>query len=177
MGRGRLHGAMVVVTVGVMVAGPFGLTGCNGELVEDTGYACIVTGQTECPECYGDITHTVCEGWLANHGPVWADYCSDAPIEPMTPHRVEVVLGDGRGESWDIQCSIEEVGDRELEVRASYRWREHRDHQGRGALIAICETPPLEPGEWKMRYADGTVAFVVGSEPEPIACVHSGRDN
>ena len=138
-----------------------------GELVEDTGKACVMPQDFECT-CDADVD----EGCSP---PLYGE-CTGEFVDGLA-HEVQVWLGYGRGDSWDIECEATITGELELTVTASFRWKQDQDADGEPDIIATCETPPLSAGLWTVRYGDGESRLTVGSGTERAAvCVDSGRD-
>lgn len=141
------------------------VTSC-GELVEDTGRACIVPEDLEC----------TCDDVDQGCPPPLYGECTGEYVEGLA-HEVRVWLGPGYGDSWDIECEATITGERELTVTASFKWKEDNEHDGEPDIIATCETPPLEAGLWTMHYGDGEARVQV--ESGTLAwprCADSGRD-
>jgi hypothetical protein len=87
-----------------------------------------------------------------------------------------VWLGPGHGDSWDIGCDVEEVGDHQLLVTASFRWKPDQNADGEPDVVAHCTVPPLSEGSWEVQYGEGQQDFVVGGGDQLLACPDSGRD-
>lgn len=137
-----------------------------GELVEDTGRACVVPEELDC----------ACDDDEAGCAPPLYGECTGQYVDGLA-HEVQVWLGYGRGDSWDIECEATITGDHELTVTASFKWKKDQDADGEPDVIATCETPPLSEGLWQVYYGDGVSRLTVGSEmTRDTVCVDSGRD-
>jgi hypothetical protein len=138
-----------------------------GEVVEDTGTACVVPHELECV-CDDDID-VGCDPPL--YGQCHGEYVDGRS------HEVQVWLGYGTGDSWDIECETTIIGDHELSVTAGFRWKPDGDADGEPDIIATCETPPLSEGLWRVHYGEGVSRLTVGSgDTRAAVCVDSGRD-
>ncbi|MFV8749296.1 hypothetical protein ACNOYE_01965 [Nannocystaceae bacterium ST9] len=144
---------------------------CNqGELVEDTGYACVISEPFECV-CREGVPSDVC---LLDPLDYLNSICT-GPLPPDTRLSIEVWLGHGQGDSWDIECEAEPVGGNVLEIHAHYRWKQDQDADGEPDVIASCQTPPLSAGVWTLRYGEGERHFTVSPESQNTPCVESGK--
>jgi hypothetical protein len=138
-----------------------------GELVEDTGTACVVPQEPDCV-CEEDVD-------IGCRPPLYAE-CSGKFVDGLA-HEVQIFLGHGYGDSWDIECETRITGDHELTVSASFKWKEDQDHDTEPDIIASCETPPLSEGLWRVHYGEGVSRLTVGcGETRKAVCVNSGRD-
>jgi hypothetical protein len=134
-----------------------------GEVVHDTGTACVM------PQ-----TWIECEDG-ATGGPIDGYDCSGEYVDGHA-HEVQVWLGYGTGDSWDIGCEATVTGSQELSITASFRWKPDQERDGEPDVIAGCETPALSSGTWTVRYGEGEGQLDVGAGPRPRFCVYSGRD-
>ena len=130
---------------------------CTGELVVDTGDACLIPEGAACSYGYSGAPDGDC---------TLGDVPDGAQLEV-------VVFNPGTGHSWDIECSAEIVGERELEISGSFRWKPDQEHDGEPPVIANCTTPPLSAGEWTIRYGTATAKAYVPSQDVEAACLSS----
>jgi hypothetical protein len=135
-------------------------------VVTDTGRACIIPEQLMC----------TCEDGEPCAGPIEHAFDCSGVLSPEVEHPLEVWLGPGHGDSWDIECAVEEVGDHELLVTASFRWKKDQDADGEPDVVAHCNIPPLTEGIWEIRYGEGFHRFSVGPEVQWAGCIDSGRE-
>ena len=153
------------------------LLGCS-EVQVDTGKACVIPVGAVCDCSSGEFT--VCNF----EPPVFEDEegdgtwgCTRGELPADSAQRIEIGLGRGRGDSWDLECSAEKTGDRELLIQASFRWRPDKDADLEPELFVACHTPPLAAGVWTIRYGEGQRNVEIGSSDAPLTCIYSGNEH
>jgi hypothetical protein len=152
------------------------LGGC-GELVEDTGQACLVPKDVTCtcaipedvaceyPWIPWDMGPLPLEQWVICEG----QYSVGAEYE------IEAMLrSPGGGPATDEQCSVDVEGKR-LIVSSSYRQLPDRDDAVEQAVVVSCEVPTtLDAGTWTLQFGTAEVEFEVGGdEVQDMACALS----
>ncbi len=157
------------------------LLGC-GEKVVDTGVACIVPEGMSCGTC--DSIFDVGPGYTSTFcgaRPLetkWTDECSPGTYHTSINHPVEIWLGNASRSS-SIECSVEQTGERELTVHASFERRPSpdpdQDADDEPDVVASCRAPKLSAGRWTLRYGKAQTTFEVGTQDVSMACVDSGR--
>ncbi len=144
------------------------------EVEADEGWACLVPVGLSCSDC-NNPSFTICSFTPQTIEGEWRESCTQGELPADTRLRVEVNFGIGRGDSWDHECSVEQTGDRELRIHASYRWRPDGDADQEPDMYTACETPPLAAGVWTIRYGQGELALDIGATERPLVCVDSGE--
>lgn len=135
--------------------------------VTDTGLACVVPEGAGCQESLVyDISED--EDFNANFGD-----CQAGALEADSPVALRVFLGRDPGISSELECTVEISGEFELAITSSFRWREEKTEGGVRGLWVDCETPPLAPGTWTLRYGKATAKVMVPAQA-PIFCLDSG---
>ena len=147
--------------------------GCS-EVETDEGHACLIPVGLTCSDC-DNSPFTICSLAPQTDEELWQDSCTQGVVPADVPLRIEVNFGRGRGESWDLECSVEQTGDRELLIQGSWRWRPDGDADIEPDLHVACQTPPLSAGEWTIRYGQGEMVVNIGTSNVPLTCVYSGK--
>lgn len=106
------------------------------------------------------------------------EYHSDKPLESGTPLNVTVVFSDcisACAETEKADCSVSIDGN-EISIEASARINTDEEQVCIalcGVLTATCELGALDPGEYKIKYGEGSADFSLPNEN--YVNVDSGR--
>lgn len=112
-----------------------------------------------------------------NWGYFWCDTsCPSGEFLPDTSFRVVAALSPdlcGMASYGELECTVAQTGDFELTIHSSWPEfpRSSKDDECKETLIQFdCgQTPPLEPGEWTLKYGARTDQVVVPSAlPEQV---------